>query len=66
MPTSSKKQKTFTISFPDDLARKVERLAKQESRNISELFREAFRTYAAQQAAAAVRRAQELAKAARI
>ncbi len=37
--------RVFTISFPEDLAEQVEQVAKQESRNISELFREAFRTY---------------------
>ncbi len=37
--------RVFTISFPEDLAQQVEQVAKQESRNISELFREAFRTY---------------------
>ena len=37
--------RVFTISFPADLARQVEQVAKQESRNISELFREAFRSY---------------------
>lgn len=37
--------RVFTISFPADLARQVEQVAKQESRNISELFREAFRNY---------------------
>ena len=37
--------RTFTISFPPDLAEQVERLAKKESRTTSELFREAFRAY---------------------
>jgi metal-responsive CopG/Arc/MetJ family transcriptional regulator len=37
--------RVFTISFPEDLASQVEEVARQESRNISELFREAFRTY---------------------
>jgi metal-responsive CopG/Arc/MetJ family transcriptional regulator len=37
--------RVFTISFPEDLATQVEEVARQESRNISELFREAFRTY---------------------
>ena len=37
--------KTITISFPVDLAEQAEQLAKTESRTISELFREAFRTY---------------------
>lgn len=42
-------RRTFTISFPPDLANQVEQLAKQESRTTSELFREAYRTYRAQQ-----------------
>lgn len=45
----STKRRTFTISFPPDLAKQVEQLAAQESRTTSELFREAFRTYRAQQ-----------------
>jgi predicted transcriptional regulator len=40
--------RTFTISFPPDLAEQVERLAKKESRTTSELFREAFRAYRAE------------------
>jgi predicted transcriptional regulator len=35
----------FTISLPPELAEQVSALAKVESRTISELFREAFRTY---------------------
>ena len=41
----SRASRVFTISFPEDLATQVEEIARQESRNISELFREAFRTY---------------------
>lgn len=41
--------RTFTISFPPDLADQVEHLAKKESRTTSELFREAFRAYRAEQ-----------------
>ena len=37
----------FTISLPPDLAEQVLATAKLESRTISELFREAFRTYRA-------------------
>lgn len=37
----------FTISLPPDLAEQVTATAKAESRTISELFREAFRTYRA-------------------
>lgn len=49
MPASVRTRRTFTISFPSDLASQVEQLAEQESRTTSELFREAFRTYRAQQ-----------------
>jgi len=35
----------FTISFPEELANQVIAAAREESRTISELFREAFRTY---------------------
>jgi len=37
--------RVFTISFPDPLAKQVIAVAKDENRNISELFREAFRAY---------------------
>ncbi len=36
---------TFTISLPPDLAAEVDRLAAEEHRSRSELFREAFRRY---------------------
>ncbi len=36
---------TFTISLPPDLADEVDRLAAEEHRSRSELFREAFRRY---------------------
>jgi metal-responsive CopG/Arc/MetJ family transcriptional regulator len=49
MPAASRTRRTFTISFPAELASQVEQLAEQESRTTSELFREAFRTYRAQQ-----------------
>ena len=39
--------RVFTVSFPESLAQQVEQVAKEESRNISELFREAFRAYKA-------------------
>lgn len=45
MPKSKRQSRVFTVSFPEDLARQVDSLAKLESRNISELLREAFRTY---------------------
>lgn len=37
--------KTITVGFPMELAEQAEQLAKTESRTMSELFREAFRTY---------------------
>ena len=37
--------RVFTISFPEELANQVVAVAHEESRNLSELFREAFRTY---------------------
>ena len=40
----------YTISLPPELAQKAEALAQRDSRTMSELFREAFRTYSAQQA----------------
>ncbi|HEV2991457.1 MAG TPA: ribbon-helix-helix protein, CopG family [Candidatus Angelobacter sp.] len=44
----SRSSRVFTISFPERLAREVDQVAKEESRNLSELFREAFRTYRAE------------------
>jgi metal-responsive CopG/Arc/MetJ family transcriptional regulator len=41
----TRSSRVFTISFPEDLAQQVEKVAQEESRTISELFREAFRTY---------------------
>ena len=43
--SSTRSSRVFTISFPEDLAKQVVAVAEEESRNISELFREAFRTY---------------------
>lgn len=46
----SREQRTtrqFTISLPPEMAKQVEGLASREHRTISELFREAFRTYRA-------------------
>jgi hypothetical protein len=37
--------RVFTISFPEELAKQVVAVADEECRTISELFREAFRTY---------------------
>jgi len=41
----SRSSRVFTISFPEKLAKEVDQIAKEESRNLSELFREAFRAY---------------------
>jgi hypothetical protein len=41
----ARSSRVFTISFPEELAKQVVAVADEESRNISELFREAFRTY---------------------
>ena len=49
MRTRAGTTRTFTISFPPKLAEQVERMASAESRTTSELFREAFRTYRAEQ-----------------
>ena len=45
MASRPRTSRTFTISLPPDLAAKAEFLAKRDSRTISELFREALRTY---------------------
>jgi metal-responsive CopG/Arc/MetJ family transcriptional regulator len=46
MKTSTPRaSRVFTVSFPEKLAKQVVAVAKEEDRNISELFREAFRTY---------------------
>jgi CopG family transcriptional regulator/antitoxin EndoAI len=46
----TRKSKVYTISLPPELAQRAEALAQRDSRTMSELFREAFRTYSAQQA----------------
>lgn len=51
---SSRISKVYTISLPPELAQRAEALARRDSRTMSELFREAFRTYYAQQARAAL------------
>lgn len=43
---AKRKSRVLTISLPEDLAKQARRIARQESRNISELFREALRLYA--------------------
>jgi predicted DNA-binding protein len=47
---TTRKSKVYTISLPPELAQRAEALAQRDSRTMSELFREAFRTYSAQQA----------------
>jgi len=47
---TTRTSRVYTISLPPELARKAEALAKRDSRTMSELFREAFRTYYAEQA----------------
>lgn len=46
--TPARNSRVFTVSFPPELAKQVDAVAKAESRNISELFREAFREYTTQ------------------
>jgi predicted transcriptional regulator len=62
MATQPRTSRTFTISFPPDLAEQVERTAARESRTTSELFREAFRTYQVEKARDAFKRLQALAQ----
>lgn len=50
MATPARKSKVYTISLPPELAQKAEALARRDSRTMSELFREAFRTYSQLQA----------------
>lgn len=47
---ATRKSRVYTISLPPELAQRAEALAQRDSRTMSELFREAFRAYAAQQA----------------
>jgi len=48
MKTPRPARRTFTVSFPTQLADQVQRMAAEESRTTSELFREAFRVYRAE------------------
>ena len=50
----------FTISMPPELAEQISALARAESRTISELFREAFRTYRASRVRALLQESQEI------
>lgn len=56
---SIRTSRTFTISFPPELAEQVEQTAKAENRTTSELFREAFRRYRTQRAREILRSSQE-------
>jgi metal-responsive CopG/Arc/MetJ family transcriptional regulator len=47
---ATRKSRVYTISLPPELAQRAEALAQRDSRTMSELFREAFRTYSAQRA----------------
>jgi CopG family transcriptional regulator/antitoxin EndoAI len=47
--SATRTSRIITISLPPDLAQKAEALARRDSRTMSELFREAFRAYYAQQ-----------------
>jgi Arc/MetJ-type ribon-helix-helix transcriptional regulator len=52
--------KTYTISLPPEMAQEVEQVAREEQRNFSELFREAFRTYQQQREIREITRVQQL------
>jgi metal-responsive CopG/Arc/MetJ family transcriptional regulator len=45
MANTKRRSRVFTVSFPEDLAQQVDQFARQDGRSVSELFREAFRTY---------------------
>jgi metal-responsive CopG/Arc/MetJ family transcriptional regulator len=61
MATRTRTTRTFTISLPPQLAEQVERVAAAEHRTISELIRQAFRTYQVERARAALEQLQALA-----
>jgi metal-responsive CopG/Arc/MetJ family transcriptional regulator len=47
---TERKSRIITISLPPEMATRARTMAKRESRTMSELFREAFRSYSAQDA----------------
>jgi CopG family transcriptional regulator/antitoxin EndoAI len=47
---TTRTSRVYTISLPAELAQKAEALAERDSRSMSELFREAFRSYYAEEA----------------
>lgn len=59
MGAPSRTTRTFTVSFPPELAEQVELTAKAENRTTSELFREAFRRYRAERAYKILRESQD-------
>jgi predicted DNA-binding protein len=50
--TTMRNTKVYSITMPPEMARQAERLAKRESRTMSELMREAFRRYQVEKAQA--------------
>ncbi|MGA8596230.1 MAG: ribbon-helix-helix domain-containing protein [Bryobacteraceae bacterium] len=56
---ASRTTRQFTVSFPPELAEQVESTARAENRTLSELFREAFRSYEAQRVEKILKRAQK-------
>jgi CopG family transcriptional regulator/antitoxin EndoAI len=46
---TTRTSRVYTISLPAELAQKAEALARRDSRTMSELFRDAFRTYYAEE-----------------
>lgn len=44
MATAKRKSKVYTISVPPDLAKQAESIARNESRTMSEVFREGIRS----------------------
>lgn len=52
-----RKSKVYTISLPPDMAKQAEAIAKRDSRTMSDLFREAFRSYQKERALKALREA---------
>ncbi|WP_446744346.1 ribbon-helix-helix protein, CopG family [Silvibacterium acidisoli] len=51
---ATRKSRVYTISLPPELAKEAEAIAEAESRTMSDLFREAFRTYRAARAVKAL------------
>jgi CopG family transcriptional regulator / antitoxin EndoAI len=43
--STSRKSRVYTISLPPEMAEQAEAIAKRDSRTMSDLFREAFRSY---------------------